>query len=196
MSSKLRRAATPFNLSCGCGQTEWRIAQGAHGSRVVCYCADCQTFARHLAPQIPVLDPDGGTHIFQTLPTHVQFTKGAENLAALRLGPKGILRWYATCCDTPIANTLPKSAIPFVGLILRPGTSDLGKIVARAFTDAARRPIKQQGMGKAALGVIARALSGRIAGAHRKGPFFSADGVPVAIPRVLTADERADARPR
>ncbi|CAM4041246.1 DUF6151 family protein [Palleronia rufa] len=186
----------PVHLSCGCGRTAWQIAPDAQGSRVVCYCADCQTFARHLSAPVPVLDGDGGSHIFQTLPSQVRILKGADNLAVLRLGPKGIFRWYAACCNTPVANTLPKSTIPFVGMILRPGTTDFGKVVARAFTDAARRPIKQKGMARAGLGVISRAIAGRLAGAHRAGPFFSDSGAPVVEPRTLTEQERAAARPR
>ena len=182
-------------LSCQCGATEWTIDTSS-GTRVVCYCADCQTFARHLSPNQPQTDAAGGTHVYQTLPENIHFTRNANGLSALRLSPNGLIRWYTACCRTPVANTLPRTGIPFAGLVLPPETPDFGKIVAHAFTDSARRPVKGYGMPKAGLSVLFRALSGRIAGAHRKGPFVDADGELAVTPTVLTREERSAARPR
>ena len=187
--------AQSMQLTCQCGKTEWIIDVSA-GTKVVCHCADCQTFANHLDPDRPVTDDAGGTHIFQTLPDRVLFTKGAANLSLLRLSPKGLMRWYTSCCRTPVANTLPRAGIPFVGLILPPGADGFGRIVARAFTDTARRPVKGHGMARAGLAVLARAVSGRIAGAHRASPFYDSNGAPVVRPTVLTKEERRAARPR
>lgn len=41
--------------------------------------------------------------------------QAAENLACLRLTDKGLLRWYSTCCQTPIGNTSANWKISFVG---------------------------------------------------------------------------------
>ncbi|MEI2804964.1 MAG: DUF6151 family protein [Albidovulum sp.] len=104
------------SLACRCGAMRWTIGAEAAGTHVECYCADCQTFARHLKAD-DYLDAAGGTEVFQTLPHHVRFTQGAANLRLLRLSPKGLLRWYAGCCGTPIANSMPSPSFPFVGMI-------------------------------------------------------------------------------
>ncbi len=41
----------------------------------------------------------------------------AENLACVKVTDKGILRWHAACCRTPIGNTLGSRNFSFVGLI-------------------------------------------------------------------------------
>lgn len=183
-------------LACRCGTVAWRVAAGARGTCVQCFCADCQTYARHLGQAAAVLDPAGGTTLFQTLPDRVAITRGAARLAVLRLGPRGILRWHTGCCATPVANTLPKPAVPFAGLVLPPRTTAFGPVAARTFTAHARRPVTETGVARAGWGVVARAISGRLAGAHRRSPFFDAAGAPVAEPRVLSRAERDAARPR
>ena len=70
----------------------------------------------HLQKQDVTLDAAGGTRIYQLPPANVQITGGQENLACLRLKEKGLIRWYAKCCNTPIGNTVSKS-MPFIGLI-------------------------------------------------------------------------------
>ena len=64
-----------------------------------------------------VLDAAGGTDIVQTLPKYVEFTDGIDALACMRLTENGLLRWYAECCRTPIANTMANFKLSFVGLI-------------------------------------------------------------------------------
>jgi hypothetical protein len=73
------------------------------GFRFLCYCKDCQAFARFL-DRPDVLDPAGGTDIFQMPPGHLKLTAGTDALRCLRLSDRGVLRWYTDCCRTPIAN--------------------------------------------------------------------------------------------
>jgi hypothetical protein len=49
------------------------------GFRFVCYCQDCQAFARFLE-RPDVLDPAGGTDIFQMPPGRVKFIAGADTV--------------------------------------------------------------------------------------------------------------------
>ena len=42
--------------------------------------------------------------------------QGQHRIVGLRLTPKGLFRWYASCCNTPVGNTLTP-AIPFVGIV-------------------------------------------------------------------------------
>jgi len=72
----------------------------------------------HLRAEAALM-PDAGVALYQTRPDCVHIDDGAEHLACLRLSPKGLLRWYASCCDTPLANTLvdrPKHLNPSTGL--------------------------------------------------------------------------------
>lgn len=106
-------------IRCSCGTLEGvaRDLSPSVGNRVVCYCKDCQAFARYLGRGAEVLDDAGGTDIFQTSPARVSFARGADRLACVRLTRKGPLRWYARCCDTAIGNTAAGPGVPFVGLV-------------------------------------------------------------------------------
>ncbi|WP_413850408.1 DUF6151 family protein [Albidovulum sp.] len=182
------------SLACRCGAMRWTIGAEAAGTHVECYCADCQTFARHLKAD-DYLDAAGGTEVFQTLPHHVRFTQGAANLRLLRLSPKGLLRWYAGCCGTPIANSMPSPSFPFVGMILRPGQSGFGPVLTHANTASARTPVRSTGLARAVLGLLARTAAAKLTGKGGTAPFFAADGKPAAEARILTLAERDAARP-
>ena len=182
-------------LECTCGEVQWSIAAQARGTHLLCYCEDCQTYARALDNGASRLDSDGATEIFQTLPDNIRFEKGIDHVAPLRLSPKGILRWHATCCGTPIANTLPKPGIPFVGAVLPPGIKGYGPITARLSTIGTAPHIKETGVLNAQMSVIGRMLRGLVTGAGRKSPFFGKDGAPITAPRVMSLAERNAARP-
>lgn len=182
------------SLACRCGAMRWTIGAEAAGTHVECYCADCQTFARHLKAD-DYLDAAGGTEVFQTLPHHVRFTQGAANLRLLRLSPKGLLRWYAGCCGTPIANSMPSPSFPFVGMILRPGQSGFGPVLTHANPASARTPVRSTGLARAVLGLLARTAAAKLTGKGGTAPFFAADGKPAAEARILTLAERDAARP-
>lgn len=82
---------------------------------MICCCDDCQAFAKFLG-QEEILDASGGTQIVQMTPSQIHFSQGESSIACVRLTPKGVYRWYASCCRTPIANTL-SSGVPFMGVI-------------------------------------------------------------------------------
>lgn len=83
-------------------------------SHVVCYCDDCQAYAHYLG-RADLLDAHGGSDIVQVAPASLSFVQGNERIVGVRLTPKGLYRWYASCCKTPVGNTLSPS-IPFVGI--------------------------------------------------------------------------------
>src|SRR5215831_20849654 len=92
-------------LRCQCGRMRGVASDvsPSTGFRVVCYCKDCQAFA-HFLDRADVLDPAGGTDIFQMPPGRLKLTAGTDAMRCLRLSNK-VLRWYSDCCRTPIANT-------------------------------------------------------------------------------------------
>jgi Family of unknown function (DUF6151) len=84
-------------------------------NRLVCYCDDCQAFMHYLG-RADLLDAHAGSDIVQVAPASLTFDRGGQRIAGMRLSPKGLFRWYATCCNTPLGNTLTPS-LPFVGII-------------------------------------------------------------------------------
>lgn len=180
-------------FSCNCKALRGEVsAQGIKGgTRVVCYCADCRANELYHGQPDPAPDP---VDLIQLAPDSISITQGAEHLKAIRLGPRGPLRWYAACCGTPLANTLAKPTLPFAGM-----RSDvfqdkpaLGKIRARAFIPAAGKQSRTKGGGAMAWGILSRMIASRLSGRWRETPFFNAEtGKPVAEPATLSKDQRA-----
>jgi len=104
-------------LRCRCGTVSGWVKEPRSANRVVCYCKDCQAFAYFLGQENQILDERGGSDVIQILPKNLSFTQGIEALKCMRLTEKGLLRWYASCCNTPIGNTLANYKISFIGLV-------------------------------------------------------------------------------
>ena len=190
--------ATNHALRCRCGKLTGEVAHPEAGTRAVCYCKDCQAFARFLGQPQQVLDAQRGTEIVAMLPRHVSFTSGVEHLACMSLSPKGILRWYARCCNTPIGNTPRDFKIAHVGLIhtcLRDPAHSLaesfGPVKMRVNTQGALGEVRASRLGTLAAIVkfMAALTRSRLTGAYKRTPFFDAAGVPVRTPRVLSRAE-------
>ena len=112
-----RSVPSDLPLRCRCGHVRGvaHAVSPSAGVGFVCYCADCQAFARFLN-RADVLDAAGGTDIFQLPPGRVVLTAGADGLRCVAFSSK-VLRWYADCCKTPIANTAASPRFPVVALI-------------------------------------------------------------------------------
>ena len=106
-------------LSCRCGKVGGRVANAAPSTvnRAVCYCDDCQAALHHLG-RTDLLDDYGGTDVVQVAPSSLTFHRGSEHIRGLRLTPKGLYRWYGSCCNTPVGNTF-SPALPFVGIVAK-----------------------------------------------------------------------------
>ncbi|MFN7143022.1 MAG: DUF6151 family protein [Myxococcota bacterium] len=191
-------------LKCACGAVRAEV-DTERVNRVVCYCDDCQAYARALGRD-DLLDERGGTDIFQVPPNALRFTAGREHLAILRLSRKGLVRAYAACCKTPVGNMLENPRGPFVGI------PDRFVEGGAAALDAAVGPPRGAIQGKFAVGgcppgvdatvsfpVLAKSvgfvISNVVRGTYRGSPFFDAEGR-LALPvRVLTKEERAAVTP-
>lgn len=192
--------AMAIAFHCRCGTLRGEIEPRDVYARAKCYCRDCQAFARALGRE-DVLDAEAGTDIVALLPAGVRFTDGADRLACLSLSPKGLLRWYARCCDTPIANTPRDPKVAYVGM--------LGHCLDRGAIDAVVGPARIALNVGSAHGVVSATpvrtflgvmrimrgvLAARLRGRHRDNPFFVDDPPrPIAEPRVLTLAERTAA---
>ena len=137
--------------------------------------------------------------VFQTLPKYVTITQGIEALACMRLTEKGLMRWYARCCSTPIGNTAATAKLSFVGLVHSclegPAASlegSFGPVRAVVNTHSAKGTPKPKSRGMAATlaWLIPAMIKARLDGGYKKTPFFNMDsGAPVAQPKVLSAAE-------
>ncbi|MFY0596022.1 MAG: hypothetical protein JXQ85_06305 [Cognatishimia sp.] len=185
---------SPSDLTCACGATHWTIKSQAEGRHLKCHCMDCRSFANHLGRASRHIEDDG-VRIFQTYPGNVAFTKGGDNLTALRLSPKGILRWYTSCCNTPVATTIAKAGLPFCGMSLPNDHPDFGPVKTMVFTKDTDRGLKDKAVLPGILSLLARAASVRITGREYKAPFFAPDGAPTTDPSVLTLEQRKAAQP-
>jgi hypothetical protein len=193
-------------LRCFCGEVHGKVAGAAPGTvnRVICYCDDCQAAAHHLG-HADLLDAHGGTDIVQVAPASLTFHRGSERLVGLRLTPKGLYRWYASCCRTPLGNTL-RPSVPFVGIAAK-----VFELDGNSADDLFGRPTGGI-LGKYAIGapppgstslnvrLLARAVrrvaGWRIGGRTWPHPFFDrATGAPSRPITSLTRAEREALRP-
>ncbi|WP_437291479.1 DUF6151 family protein [Sorangium sp. So ce406] len=200
--------STDVELQCRCGKIHgWlRDASPSNSNRVVCYCADCQAFLHHLG-RAELLDERGGSDIVQVAPSMLSFDRGSELVAALRLTPKGLYRWYASCCKTPLGNSLTPR-VPFIGIVtelFQQATS------ARPCDEVFGAP-RGRIMGKSAIGepppgslkpnvrllahMIRKLLGWKLRGNAWPHPFFDrASGNPRYPVTVLSTAERDALRP-
>jgi hypothetical protein len=179
----------------------------ASAFRLVCYCKDCQGFARVL-DRADVLDAAGGTDIEQMPPGRVKLTAGSDAVQSLRFSNR-VFRWYASCCRTPIANTSSSARVPFFGLVhsfigveaearSRNRILDeiLGQPLCRIYERSASGPLPPDAPAPASLGLYAlraaKVLGWWWHGLGRPNPFFDdRTGAPLSQPRVVTGSERA-----
>ncbi|UYV38740.1 DUF6151 family protein [Rhodobacteraceae bacterium D3-12] len=184
----------PFSCTCGTVQGYVSVPSAKSGNRVTCHCADCRAAMIHLNQPDPAPD---GIDIWQTLPEHVHFTAGTDHLSAMRLSPRGMFRWYADCCNTPITSTLRGPRLNVGGFIAArlSDTSALPPRGAYVFKKQANGKYRHKGMGHLAWRVAQLMLSANLSGSWRENPFFDDTGKPIRTPRTLTREERKAATP-
>ena len=191
-------------LQCRCGKLRGALANPRSANHAICYCRDCQAFIHYLGGVSEVLDERGGSEVIQILPKNLRFTEGTEELACIRLSPKGLVRWYARCCRTPIGNTLITPKLSFIGLLhvcLRSDSPSLeesfGPVTAWVHTDGAKGEPKPKaaGIGSSVGWILRTAVKARFNGDYRLTPLFRAHtGAPIVVPHILSAEERARVR--
>lgn len=198
--------STDVELRCACGTVRGVVAEASARScnRAVCYCDDCQQFARFLGRD-DVMNERGGTDVLQVAPSRVRLVAGQEQLRCMRLSPKGLSRWYTECCKTPAGNMFHTPRSPFVGFPVR----FVG--LEGSALDAAVGPSRGGIQGRFAiggcpegvpprvgLGLLVRSaawvLGNVVRGRHAPSPFWTASGEPVVAPMVLTREQRQELR--
>ncbi|GAB3352218.1 DUF6151 family protein [Lysobacter tyrosinilyticus] len=187
-------------LRCHCGKVRGELETTRAYTRATCYCKDCRAFANFLA--VPgVLDESGGTDVVPTAPSAVHFTAGTEHIACMSLSPKGLLRWYASCCRTPLGNTPRTPSAPYVGMVTTCFDAT-PQVVDAAFgprnrivlnTQSATAPVKSTPLAfvTGGLRILAGVLGARLQ-RERASPFFDAGGRPLREPEAISRERRAE----
>jgi len=197
--------ATDLPIRCACGKLQGtaKDISAKNGNHLICYCKDCQLFQHFLGTADTVLDPHGGTRIFQMSPGRFEIDSGSEHLACMRLRPNGIVRWYASCCNTPVGNTVATPGFPFVGVITRClpdvdetqpectlGPFKCGVNGRSALGDRSNLDAHDTLPPSLTFGFLGKMLRWRLRGDHKRTPFFDPDnGELSAVPKVLSDSE-------
>lgn len=195
-------------LSCRCGEVHGWVkgVSPRTVNRALCYCDDCQAFAHQLG-RGELLDAQGGTDVVQVAPSMVSFDKGQERIVGLRLSPKGLHRWYASCCNTPLGNTMTPT-LPFVGIapeaLRTTGEQQreqlFGKVRGAVFGQFAiggAPPGSTKMSWPLLVNSLRLVLSWKFGGKTWPHPFFErTSGAPSRPVTVLSPAERASLRPK
>jgi hypothetical protein len=193
--------STKAEFRCRCGEVRGVVIDASPRTvnRVGCYCDDCQAFA-HWLGRAELLDAQGRSDIIQVAPATFAFSQGQDRIKGVRLTPKGLYRWYASCCNTPIGNTLTPS-VPFVGILATAFDHD-GQRADTVFGPPTGAIQGKYAIGEAPpgttgirpsllLSVISKVLGWRLRGKAWPHPFFRRDSALPAYPvDVLPRDER------
>lgn len=189
----------PLSLRCRCGQVRGELLTDKAYTRATCYCRDCRAYARWLGSE-GVLDAAGGTDIVPMAPDGVRIEAGVDRVACYSHGPRGLLRWYAACCRTPLGNTPRDPKVHYVGMV--PACIDAAPAAVDAAFGPRDRIVLNAGSATApvratplrflagGLRIFAGIASARLR-ARRASPFFDPQGRPVREPELPDRAARA-----
>ena len=188
-------ASEALTWQCICGAVQFTVSP-EKAARCICYCKDCQAFARHFSRE-DWLEHASGSDLLQAMPHEVRLAVGAEHLACLKLSDKGPIRWYAACCGTPICNTGASRRVPLASMLVRGFGPEAALPAITAHVNRKGATARIEGdmgsTGKLVRLFLSRAALSVLTGKHRKTPFFDAAGAPVARPSRLSDEDRARA---
>jgi hypothetical protein len=186
-----------FKLSCQCGEVTGVITPTPVGyfTHAVCYCNDCQAFAHALGRAREILDEHGGTRVLQVGSKRMTIDRGHEHIRCMKLSPKGLMRFYAACCNTPIGNVV-SGKIPMIGIPavfvedLRPDHPVL-PVQARVFGRFGHGQLPAGTPGKIlprdVLRAVKQIVGARLRGEQKDSPFFDTrTGSPIVAPEIIS----------
>lgn len=172
-----------IHFACRCGTVTGtlRDVRPAEGTHLVCHCKSC---ARALALSGLAEDATDGVDLWQTTPDRIDIATGIDQLVPVRLSPKGIFRWTAQCCNTPMFNTLATPGIPFTGVLTRNLTdlAPLGPVIAHGFLAGPDGKQRHQNGNRVIWRMLKRTVAAKLSGRARQTPFFTSEGDPIGAP--------------
>jgi hypothetical protein len=203
-----RKIKMQMDVECDCGSVKGIVqSKNLKGYRAICLCDDCQAYV-HYIQRTDILDANGGTDIIPVMPLHYTFQSGIEHLKCIRLSSKGMFRWYASCCNSPMGNSMSSSAIPYVGVPAHVFAKkysaeqieiEFGPIRERIqakYAKGALPPLSQKKVSFIfLLRVIKLITFALLIGAGKPFPFVKKDGSLISEPYILSKNEREALRP-
>ncbi|WP_345725514.1 DUF6151 family protein [Qipengyuania mesophila] len=173
-------------------------ATAAEGDYVVCHCTDCRDLVRHFGHEARLLDAHGGTALYQSRCARMRIDRGRERLAELHMTEGPTLRWYASCCDTPLFNTYRNGRIPYVTTLLAncdaAARASLGEPLGHLFIGDATGDtsgLKPLSMNRLMRRFFPRMIKDILSGDRRRSALFDPETLePIAKPRQLTQAEK------
>lgn len=174
-----------IELSCTCGTVKGNLEIVPRNAfHVECYCCDCQSFAENLHNSEKILNQYGGSELYQTYPAYMKITQGHDSIRCMQLKRKGLYRWHTACCNMPLANTMGKAHIPFVGISVKlmsfsneeEKRDTLGPISLKAFGKYAKGGLPKGVHPKFPISYIPKILffmiKGKVLQKYKPHPFF------------------------
>jgi hypothetical protein len=154
----------------------------------------------HWLERDDLLDERGGTEVIQLARARLEITEGADQIRCVRLSKKGMHRWYAQCCRTPLGNTIPW--VPFVGLVRSAfevphadDASTFGTVLSSWVRAAVGGPPAGAGLTLGGLVHVTSLLaSWALHGLGHPTPYFDRKNRPTVTPQILTVAERQKLR--
>ncbi|ARN23394.1 DUF6151 family protein [Piscinibacter gummiphilus] len=188
-----------YHFQCRCGRVRGLLSRPELALRGLCYCKDCRAYSNHLGTSAKTHDAHGGAEFIATQARHVRLCEGTRHLACLSLSDKGLLRWYAACCTTPIGNTLRNWKVPYVSLVhtcLKPDPAaferTFPRLQMRVNTGSARQAPPRLAFRTfvSLAGFVPGIVVSGLTGAYKPNPFFKPPGEPLVPVTVLSTQQR------
>ena len=189
-----------MTFSCACGTVAGTITDVGpkQGDYVYCHCTDCQAVPKLLGAEERILERAAGTALYQIRCARLSFASGKDKLAGVHMTDQPTLRWYASCCDTPLFNTYANGKLPYTTILLancdRAGRAALGE--PRGHLHLADAPDETTDLKPMSMAALLRSFFKRLvkdiaSGDRRRNPLFDPKTLePIATPRRLTPRER------
>ncbi|QZD89836.1 hypothetical protein K3148_13740 [Qipengyuania aurantiaca] len=189
-----------LKLSCACGEVKASVEKATkdEGDFVYCHCEDCQSVPKYLGKENRILEANGGTALYQSRCARLSFQHGKDKLAGLHMTDKPTLRWYASCCNTPMFNTYANGKLPYTTVLLAnadaEGRAALGEPMGHLHL--ADAPGDTTGLQPLSMNALLRSFFKRLvkdifSGDRRRNPLFDPKTLePISEPHRLTETER------
>ncbi len=171
-------SAEKIEISCRCKAVRGQLDPKAvtDGIHIACYCKDCRAYAR-LKGEENALEPGGGVGMLQTTIDRLEISHGTDQLACQQFGEKTPLRWYAKCCDAPIALSMPNPGVAHLSVPTTAVEDEtlLGPVRSRVNLGSATAPVSESsdiGLPGLVLRMMVRLIKARLRGAAKKSALY------------------------
>ena len=192
---------TEVLVQCQCGRVRGvaREVSPRTVNHSICYCHDCRAFVHWLGHD-ELLEAHGGVPLVQLARSRFEISSGFDQVQCMRLSAKGMHRWYAACCRSPLGNTVP--SIPFIGVArsaLQLEGADpvvrFGRVLFAQAGEAVGGPPPDARLSMRGLvHVVGLIGSWFLRGRGHPTPLFQRNNQPVKEPQVLAPAERQTLR--